>query len=374
VAAAHATTTPPESELLKNARSGDEGAYQLLVEPYRRELHAHCYQMLGSVHDAEDALQDALIRAWRGLRKFEGRSSVRSWLYRIATNASLDFIGKRPKRILPLDHGPPSDPHDGPGEPLVESVWVEPYPDETLGIEDGFASPEATYERRESVELAFVAALQHLPPSQRAVLILREVLGFSAKEVAETLESSTQSVNSALQRARQAVDEKLPEETQQATLRAIGDEELQKIVEAYMVAMEAGDVEKVISLLTDDAAWSMPPLARWYRGKDVLFDFLRLGPLSGAWRWKRLAARANGQPAIAGYIWEDDQQAFMPFALDVLSFRGNKIADVTAFINRTTDVTDPEDFRRWPDQAAVAERTIAVFERFGLPARIPATD
>src|SRR5690348_5769983 len=203
-------------ELLDAARGGDEDAYRALVEPLRAELHAHCYRMLGSVHDAEDALQDALLRAWRGLPRFEGRSSVRSWLYRIATNSCLDLIARRPKRVLPIDYGPPTDPHAGPGEPIVESVWIEPYPDERLGIEDGFAAPEARYEQRESVELAFVAALQLLPARQRAVLILREVLGFSAREVAESLDTTTASVNSALQRARATIEDKLPQESQQA--------------------------------------------------------------------------------------------------------------------------------------------------------------
>src|SRR5688572_33123088 len=194
--------TTQERELLAAARRGDEDAFRDLVEPRRAELHAHCYRMLGSVHDAEDALQEVMLRAWRGLSGFEGRSSVRSWLYRIATNTSLSVIEKRPKRVLPIDYGPAADPHDGPGQPVVESVWVEPYPDERLGLEDGFAAPEARYEQREAVELAFIAALQHLPATQRAVLIMREVLGFSAREVAETLETTTASVNSALQRAR----------------------------------------------------------------------------------------------------------------------------------------------------------------------------
>src|SRR6266480_6749083 len=180
-----ATSTTQEQRLIEAARGGDERAYGQLVESYRGELHAHCYRMLGSVHDAEDALQDALLRAWRGLAKFEGRSSLRSWLYTISTNTCLNLIARRPKRVLPIDYAPASDPHQGPGEPVVESVFVEPYPDEMLGLEDGFASPEASYEQRESVELAFVAALQNLPPNQRAVLILREVLGFSAREVAE---------------------------------------------------------------------------------------------------------------------------------------------------------------------------------------------
>src|SRR5688572_18095278 len=174
-----------ERELLKAARGGDESAYQRLVEPHRGKLQAHCYRMLGSLHDAEDALQEALLRAWRGLPRFEGRSSLRSWLYRLATNTSLDAISRRKRKALPVEYGPAADPHADPDWPLVESVWLDPYPDGQLGLADGFASPDARYELRESVELAFVAALQLLPPRQRAVLILREVLGFSAAETAD---------------------------------------------------------------------------------------------------------------------------------------------------------------------------------------------
>src|SRR4051812_2613588 len=205
-------------DLLEAARRGDEGAFERLIEPYRGELQAHCYRMLGSVHDAEDALQDALLRAWRGIAKFEGRSSLRSWLYRIATNSSLRLIERRPARVLPIDLGPPADPHEDRGPPLVESTWIEPFPDDRLPAEagpaspeapaprggPGPASPEARYEARESVELAFTAALQHLPPLQRAVLILSDVLGFAPGEVAEALEASPASVYSALQRARKA--------------------------------------------------------------------------------------------------------------------------------------------------------------------------
>src|SRR5881396_467083 len=264
------SATGQERELLQAARGGDEGAFQRLVEPHRGELHAHCYRMLGSVHDAEDALQDVLLRAWRGLARFEGRSSLRSWLYTIATNACLNLIARRPKRVLPIDYAPAADPHGGPGEPLVESVWLEPYPDEMLGLEGGYAAPEARYEQRESVELAFIAALQHLPANQRAVLILREVLGSSAREVAETLETTTASVNSALQRARRSVDERLPEQSQQATLRSLGDERLTEIVDGYVDAWERGDVEAVVAMLAEDAAWSMPPLASWYGGRAAL--------------------------------------------------------------------------------------------------------
>src|SRR5436309_2362174 len=306
--------TVQEQALLEAARGGSEDAYSRLVEPHRGELHAHCYRMLGSVHDAEDALQDALVRAWRGLPRFEARSSLRSWLYRIATNTCLDVIGKRPKRVLPIDYGPAADPHDGPGEPLVESVWVEPYPDERMGVEDGFAAPEARYEQREAVELAFIAALQHLPARQRAVLILREVLGFSAREVADTLETTTASVNSALQRARKAVDKRLPERSQQATLRPLGDDGLRDVVDGYVDAWQRGDVEAVVAMLTEDATFAMPPLRTWFGGREEIGIFLAGWPLSGLWRWRPLRVRANGQEALAFYSWDPEEEAYLPFA------------------------------------------------------------
>src|SRR5204863_101120 len=243
---------------------GDEDAYARLVEPHRSELHAHCYRMLGSLHDAEDALQETLLRAWRGLARFEGRSSLRSWLYTIATNTCLSAIERRPKRVLPVDYGAAAEPHTAPGMPVTESVWIEPYPDEILGIEDGYAAPEASYERREGVELAFVAALQHLPANQRAALVLREVLGFSAKECADMLDTSVASVNSALQRARASVEERAPEQSQQQTLRALGDEELRAIVDRYVDAWERNDVEAFAAMLTEDATFTMPPLSTWY--------------------------------------------------------------------------------------------------------------
>jgi RNA polymerase sigma-70 factor (ECF subfamily) len=360
-----------EEQLLRAAQKGDEQAFRRLVEPYRGELHAHCYRMLGSLHDAEDALQDAMLRAWRGLPRAQGISSLRAWLYKIATNASLDVIGKRPKRTLPVDYGPSTDPEEGPGQPIVESVWIEPYPDETLAVEDGYAAPEARFERREGVELAFIAALQHLPANQRAVLVMREVLGFSAAESAETLDTSVPSINSALQRARKTVDEKLPSQSQQATLRTIGDAKLKAIVEDYIEAMDACDVDRVVTMLAEDVAWSMPPLASWFRGEDVP-DFLRRYPLSGAWRWKRLASHANGQPAVAAYIYDEDEGAYLPFALDVLTFDGDKIKEVTAFITRTIELPERDDFVRWPDKAQDPRRLVSVFERFGLPATLPA--
>ena len=279
------TSTGAPAALLAAARSGDENAYRTLVEPHSRELHAHAYRMLGSVHDAEDAIQDAMLRAWRGLPKFDGRSSLRAWLYKIATNTCLDTISSRGKRALPIDHVAAAELGEAPGRPLVESVWIEPCDDASLGLGDGRAAPEARYEQRESVELAFIAALQHLPANQRAVLILREVLGFSAQETAELLETTVASVNSAMQRARKTIEEKLPSQSQQETLRAIGDERLREVVEGYMDAMGRGDVEAVVAMLAEDAAWSMPPMATWYLGHESLRQFLIMGPLSGTWRW-----------------------------------------------------------------------------------------
>jgi len=323
-----ATSEAQERQLLEAAASGDEGAFARLVEPYRGELHAHCYRMLASVHDAEDALQDAMLRAWRAIGRFEGRSSLRSWLYKIATNTCLDEIGRRPKRVLPVDYGPASDPHGGPGEPVVESVWVEPYPDEQLAVEHGPASPEARYEQRESVELAFIVALQNLPPNQRAALILREVLGFSAKEVAETLETSVASINSALQRARKTVEERTPEQTQQQTLRSLGDEGLRELVDSYVDAWERCDLEAVVGMLAQDAVFAMPPLASWFGPRSEIEPFLAGYPLSGQWRWRARRTSANGQPALAFYSWDDDTGAHIPFALNVLTLEGGKIREV----------------------------------------------
>jgi RNA polymerase sigma-70 factor (ECF subfamily) len=355
---------------LEAARDGDDRAFARLIEPYRRELHAHCYRMLGSVFDADDALQDTTLRAWRALGRFEGRSSLRSWLYTIATNTCLTQIQRRPKRILPIDYGPATDPHAGPGDPLVESVWIEPYPDAELGLADGLAGPDARYEQRESIELAFIVALQHLPATQRAVLILREVLGYSAKEVAETLDTTVASVNSALQRARASLEARTPERSQQQTLEAIGDEELQAMVDRYVEAWERTDVETVVAMLAEDATFAMPPAASWFSPRDQIATFLAGYALSGAWRWKTLRAQANGQPAIGFYAWDDDAQAYLAFALNVLTFRGREIADVTAFINRSIAPEDRESYHRWVDQPADAARLAGTFGRFGLPDRL----
>jgi RNA polymerase sigma-70 factor (ECF subfamily) len=301
------------------------------VEPHRRALHAHCYRMLGSVTDAEDALQETLLRAWRGLTSFEGRSSLRSWLYAIATNACLRAIERRPKRVLPIDYAPAADPHDGLGEPLVESVWVEPYPDERLGLEDGLAGPEARYEQRESVELAFIAALQHLPARQRAVLILRDVLGFSAREVAAALETTPTGVDSALQRAHKAVDERLPERSQQAMLGSLDDQGLREIVDRYVDAFERADVDAVVEMLASDGAMTMPPLPTWYRGREAVAVFLSTDVLRDK-RWRLVPARANGQLAFGNYRWDEERATFEARSISVLTLAREGIAEITTFI------------------------------------------
>jgi RNA polymerase sigma-70 factor (ECF subfamily) len=334
-----------ERDLLAAAQRGDEDAFGRLVGPYRRELYGHAYRMLGSPADAEDALQEALLGAWRGLARFEGRSSLRSWLYTITTNAALKAIRRRPKRVLPVDYGPPADPHDRQDEPLVESVWIEPSPDEHLFVEDHAAGPEARYELRESVELAFVAALQHLPARQRAVLILRDVLGFSAREAAEVLETTPVSVDSALQRAHKTVEQRLPQQSQHAALRSLGDGEVREIVDGYMQAWESADVSAIAAMLADEATLAMPPLREWYSGRDAVAAFVAGLPLRENAR-RFVATRANGQPAAAHYVWDASAGAFLAHAIHVLSLRGDRIVDITVF-------HAPE-----------------AFERFGLPERM----
>jgi RNA polymerase sigma-70 factor, ECF subfamily len=330
--AVSSTLSFQEQELLEAVRGGDEEAFRRIVEDHRVELHAHCYRMLGSVHDAEDALQETLLRAWRGLAAFGGRSSLRAWLYRIATNACLDAIARRPKRVLPIDYGPPTaDLSADLGPPLIESVWVEPYPDDALGLRGGYATPEARYEQREAIELAFIAALQHLPARQRAVLILREVLGFSAQEVGDALETSVASVNSALQRARKTVHERLPERSQQETLRSLGDERIRELVEAYVDAWSRGDVDALRALLAEDVVFSMPPWSSWWRGRETIAGFAKHAVEFCA-DMRSVATRANGQLAIASYALDDDTGRYLAAALDVLTLEGSQIKEMTAFV------------------------------------------
>ena len=334
-----------EQQLLDAARGGDERAFGELITAHRSELYVHCYRMLGSTHDAEDALQEALLRAWRGLDGFAGRSSLRGWLYKIATNASLRAIERRPRRALPVDFGAPADPHDPIGAPLTESVWIEPLPDTALEPVD-VATPEARYERRESVELAFVAALQLLPARQRAVLVLRDVLGFSAAEVADALDTTAASVNSALQRAHKTVDAHLPEHSQQAALSALGDAELRAIVDAYTDAWERGDVAALTALLTEDATFSMPPQAIWFRGPEAIAEFLSSRPFADGRTFPGVPAPANGQLAFAHYKLDPATGTTSPHGVTVLTIRADRIAAIVTFLM-------PE-----------------LIERFGLPATL----
>ena len=320
-----------EHELLQAVRHGNEDAFRTLVEPHRKALLAHCYRMLGSLHDAEDALQEALLRAWRGLHGFDERRSVRPWLYKIATNTCLDTISRRPRRLLPRDYGlSPNSPDDN-AEPVVESIWVEPYPDDKLGVEDGYAAPEARYEQREAVELAFIAALQHLPPQQRAALVLREVLGFSASEVSELLETSVASVNSALQRARKTVDERLPSQSQQATLRALGDERLRALVKDYVKAWESADVDALTALLAEDVTMAMPPYPFWWQGRTELLAAITHPDSPLHERWRYLPVRANGQLAFAGYLWDPERGVYTANALEVISLEGVQVRESVGF-------------------------------------------
>jgi RNA polymerase sigma-70 factor, ECF subfamily len=337
-----------ERSLLEAARSGDQDAFGLVIEPYQAQLRAHCYRMLGSLPDAEDALQETLLRAWRALGRFEHRSSLRSWLYTIATNASLRAIQKRPKRVLPIDYASAADPHDTPAEPLSESVWLGPYPDRELALTSELLGPDARYEQRESIELAIAAAYQHLPARQRAVLILRDVLGFSARETAEALETTPVSVDSALQRAHKATDERIPEISQQATLRALGDRELREVVDRFAQAWQRNDVDTVVAMLVEDARLTMPPRPSWYLGRDAIATFLQNRSLSPANRWRLLRTSANGQPALAAYLWDKTAGAFGAHHIIVLTFRAATIEEITGFVN--------------PD----------LFPRFELPASIRA--
>ena len=313
--------TEDQLDLILAAQGGDQDAYGRLIEPHRAELRAHCYRMLGSTSDAEDALQEALVRAWRGLGRFEGRSSLRTWLYRIATNACLKVIDRRSFRVLPIDYGPAADPHDALGAPLNESVWIDPYP-----------TPEGGYERLESVELAFIAALQHLAAGPRAVLILRDVLGFSGAETADLLGLTPAAVYSALQRAHKTVDKLASDRSQQATLHDLGDGAVRQVVDRYVAAWEHNDVDALVSMLTEDAVFSMPPLPNWYRGREVVGAFLAARPLAGSNRYRVVPTRANGQLAFGHYQWDQEAGKFMSHGVSIVTMRGALVSEITAFL------------------------------------------
>jgi RNA polymerase sigma-70 factor (TIGR02960 family) len=325
--------------VLGRARAGDEDAFRELIEPYRGELQLHCYRILGSLQDAEDALQETLLAAWRGLTGFEGRASLRSWLYRIATNRCLNALRdrrRRPEEVPPMVEPP---------EPTrrVEPIWVEPYPDVLLeGLAETAPGPETRYETREAVGLAFVAALQHLPPRQRAALVLRDVLGFRTGEVAEMLESSEASVKAALQRARATLEERLPPGgRERAPLPRSARE--RELVGRFAAAVERGDIEAALSLLTDEARLTMPPQPLEYQGREAIGAFLyHRAELRGT-PPRVVPTRANTQPAFGCYIPDAHAAIARPYGLIVLTLEGDAIAAITWFADT------------------------AVFRQFGLP-------
>ncbi len=334
----------PDAATLTAAQAGDETAFEQLVARHRPELQAHCYRMLGSMPDAEDATQETLIAAWRGIAGFERRSSLRSWLYRIATNCCLRQLKRRPPRMLSWDHGSARSPLDDLGAPVTGPIWLEPWPGDAPSAASD--DPATAYDRRESVELAYVAALQHLPATQRAVLILRDVLAFSAAETAEALDTSVASVNSALQRARATLADRTPRRTQRAeraALRADGPGSERDLIDSFVSAWERSDVPALVELLTEDVRFTMPPLPAWFDGIDDVAGFMTHRMFETPWRLVPITA--NDQPAFGCYQWVDD--VFQLGAVNILSLRDGRIDWIAAFV-------DP-----------------AVVARFGLPATYP---
>jgi RNA polymerase sigma-70 factor, ECF subfamily len=309
------------------ARSGDEDAFRELTERYRRELQLHCYRIVGSTQDAEDLVQETLLAAWRGLEQFKGSASIRTWLYRIATNRSLDALranARRPQHLEPLTD-PPTPSR------LTEPIWLEPYPDALIeGIADEAPGPEARYDQREALALAFVTGLQHLQPQQRAVLVLRDVLGFRAAEAAAILDTSQAAVNSLLQRARLTLEGRLPAAWRDRAPLPHSPHE-RELVGRFADALEDGDIGAVVTLLTDDASLTMPPYPYEYQGAAAIENFLRIrgarhdGPL------RLVPTRANGQPAFGCYFPCPGTEIARAYGLLVLTLTGSKIAEITFF-------------------------------------------
>jgi RNA polymerase sigma-70 factor (ECF subfamily) len=324
---------------LSSAGVGDDDAFRALTDPYRRGLHVHCYRILGSVQDAEDMVQETLLAAWRGLGQYEERDALRAWLYRIATNRCVNALRdrrRRPREAAGLSFALPEPTRRG------EPVWLEPYPDALLeGLEESAPGPEARYETKEAVTLAFITALQRLPPRQRAVLVLRDVLGFRAAEVAEMLESSEVSVNSALQRARAALETRLPGDRERAP-RARSRRE-RELAARFADAVESGDVEAMVALLTDDARLTMPPLPLEYQGREAIARFLSYREDARGTPLRVMATRANGQPAFGCYTPDARTGIASASGLFVLTLEGDVAAAITWFGDT------------------------ALFEHFGLP-------
>jgi RNA polymerase sigma-70 factor (ECF subfamily) len=311
------------------------------TDRYRRELMAHCYRMLGSVHDAEDLLQETYLRAWRSYHGFEGRSSMRTWLYRIATNACLNALESKARRPLPTGLGNPSS---DPADPLVESnevPWLEPVPDSFFNGGD----PASVITSRESVRLALIAALQHLPPKQRATLVLREVLQMPAAEVADVMETSVPAVNSSLQRARAQLD--AAGLSEQDVVEPIGPQQ-RALLDSWVAALEAKNIPEIVKLFTADAVWEMPPFIGWYVGPEAIGTLIDTQCPAGPNEMKMLPVEANGQPGFALYILAGDQ--WQAFQLQVLTLSGGKIAHATVFFD------------------------LELFTTFGMPLTLPVTE
>ncbi len=316
---------------LARARAGDEGAFRELTEPHRRELQLHCYRILGSIQDAEDLVQETLVAAWRGLETFEGRASVRSWLYRIATNRCLNALrarSRRPKEVRTMSDAL---------EPtrLIEPVWLEPYPDVLLeGIPGRSPGPAARYEARESVELAYIVALQALPPRQRVVLVLCDVLGFRLADAAEMLDTSETSVKGALQRARAALKERLADgDRERAPLPDSASE--RRLVGRFADAVESGDVDELVALLTEDARLTMPPLPLEYQGHAAIGAFLRHREELRGRPLRVVPTRANTQPAFGCYLPDTQMAIAHAHALFVLTLEGDQVSAITWFGDRS---------------------------------------
>jgi RNA polymerase sigma-70 factor (TIGR02960 family) len=328
VSAEVASVTDPT---LEHARAGDEDGFRELIDPYRRELQLHIYRIVGSVHDAEDLLQETLLAAWRGLAAFEGRASVRAWLYRIATNRSLDALRatrRRPEDLLRMTEMPEPTRYG-------EAIWLEPFPDLLLeGIADHAPSPEARYETKEAIELGFIVGLQHLPPHQRAVLVLRDVLGYHADEVADMLETTAPSVNSLLRRARAAFESRLPAAGRERA--PLPDSKRERdTVDRFADAIQTGDIEGVVALLTDDAWLTMPPEPYEYQGRAAIGAFLsdrtirRGAPLL-------VPTRANTQPAFGAYFPTLETEIARLYGMLVLTLEDGQIAAITWFSGNST--------------------------------------
>jgi RNA polymerase sigma-70 factor (TIGR02960 family) len=321
-------------DLLARAQAGDGDAFGRLVDPYLRELQVYCYRLLGSVQDAEDALQETLLSAWRGLAGFQGRASVRTWLYRVATSRCLDALRSARRRPPTSTSTPP--PELEPPEPtrLGELLWLEPYPDALLeGLADSAPGPEARYEAREAISLAFVTALQVLPPRQRAAVILRDVLGFPASEAARILDTSEESVTSALKRARAALERHQRSSGQHAPAPPPGSAAEQQLVDRLTRAFETADVDGIVAMLSEDAWLTMPPLPLEYQGRELAAKFLTATALRPGWTARLLPAptRANGQPAFGFYARDPHTGGFYTVGLLVLTLSGSQICAMTRF-------------------------------------------